>query len=298
MLQYIRLFRYKNLLTLAFMLLVFHFGFLKLQNIELALKDWQFLLFILATILVFGAGNLMNAIIDFENINTKNHENSLIGNTFSESNANTLYIILNRLGGGIGFYLSNVIGKPNFASLFIIIAVINYFTVSTLAKNSPIRLFLNALMPAISLISVGIFDIIPTLNQENTVGLLLLFKILLDYAIFTFLIHLLIEILENLEIVITKKSWLINQKSASFIGILLVLGNLFYIYKYLFANQLYSSVLYFIITMISPLIYILIPLLTDKKQTEFRTISYICKVVFFFGIISIFLITLNIKHYV
>ena len=71
MLQYIRLFRYKNLLTLAFMLLVFHFGFLKLQNIELALKDWQFLLFILATILVFGAGNLMNAIIDFENINTK-----------------------------------------------------------------------------------------------------------------------------------------------------------------------------------------------------------------------------------
>ena len=298
MLKFIKLFRFQNLLMLAIMLLVFHFGFLKLQNIPLALKDWEFLLFILATLFVFAAGFLMNDIIDFEN----NAENSIIGTTISETNANTIYIILNLVGVGIGFYLSNTIGKPSFASLFIISAVINYYTVSTLEKNSILGFFLKALLPAISIISIGMFDIIPILNQENTLLMLLLFRILLDYTIFTFLMYLIIEIVQNISIEKTsfdsESNWFLNTKTAFLLCGLVLLGCLFYIYNYLFISNLYASVLYIIITIVSPLLYLMIQLLSAKTEKEIQYLPIISRLLFFFGVLSILVISLNMKHYV
>jgi 4-hydroxybenzoate polyprenyltransferase len=53
--KYLKLIRYQNLLILAFMQLIFRYGFLKLQNIPLALTDWHLLL-VLST--VFRSGRL------------------------------------------------------------------------------------------------------------------------------------------------------------------------------------------------------------------------------------------------
>jgi 4-hydroxybenzoate polyprenyltransferase len=50
--KYLKLIRYQNLLILAFMQLIFRYGFLKLQNIPLALTDWQYLLLVLSTVLI------------------------------------------------------------------------------------------------------------------------------------------------------------------------------------------------------------------------------------------------------
>jgi hypothetical protein len=298
MLKFLHLFRFKSLVMLAIMLLVFHFGFLKLQNIPLALQDGQFLLFIVATLLVFAAGFLMNNIIDYEN----NAKNSIIGTTLSETNANAIYVVLNLLGVGIGFYLSNAIGKPTFGSLLIIIAVINYYTVSTLDKKSILGFFLKALLPAISIVSVGMFDIIPMLNQENTLVMLVLFRILIDYAIFTFLIHLIIEITENISSKTpsfdSDNNWFLNSKTAFILCGLVLLGCLFYIYDYLFISNLYTSILYIIITLVSPLLYMMIQLLSAKNIKEIHYLPMISKLLFFFGIVSILVISLNMKHYV
>ena len=298
MLQFLRLFRFKSLVMLAIMLLVFHFGFLKLQNIPIALQDGQFLLFIVATLLVFAAGFLMNNIIDYEN----NAKNSIIGTTLSETNANAIYVVLNLLGVGIGFYLSNAIGKPTFGSLLIIIAVINYYTVSTLDKKSILGFFLKALLPATSIVSVGMFDIIPMLNQENTLVMLVLFRILIDYAIFTFLIHLIIEITENISSKTpsfdSDNNWFLNAKTAFILCLFVLLGCLFYIYDYLFISNLYTSILYIIITLVSPLLYMMIQLLSAKNAKEIHYLPMISKLLFFFGILSILVISLNMKHYV
>jgi 4-hydroxybenzoate polyprenyltransferase len=43
----LKLIRYQNLLLLAFMQLIFRYGFLKLQNIPLALNDFQYVLLVL-----------------------------------------------------------------------------------------------------------------------------------------------------------------------------------------------------------------------------------------------------------
>ena len=306
MLNLLKLFRYKTLLTLAFMLLVFHFGFLKFQDLQLALKDWEFLLFTFATLCVFGAGFLMYEIIDHENSNRFEVKNSFIGTKISENSANVLYVVLTTLGVGIGFYLSNAVGKPTFGSLFIILAVINYYTVSTLEKSSILGSFLRAILPAISIVSVGMFDIIPALNEQNTILLFLLFRILFDYAIFAFLIHLMLEIIQKLErsakIETTQsyanQNWFENPKMVVILCSLILFGCLYYIFNYLFISSLYTSILYFIIAIISPIVYISIQMLSAKTAKEMHQLALISQLLFFLGIGSIFIISLNIMHYV
>jgi hypothetical protein len=54
--NYLKLIRYQNLLLLAFMQLVFRYGFLKFQNISLGLTDFEYVLLVLATVLIAAAG--------------------------------------------------------------------------------------------------------------------------------------------------------------------------------------------------------------------------------------------------
>src|SRR6187549_4001729 len=111
MIAFLKIIRYKNLLMLALMQLVLRFGFLKLQNIPLALNDWQYLLLVFTTISIAGGGYLINNIFNQETDGINNPENTLIRKSISESMAYNMYIALNILGVDAGFYLSNLIGK-------------------------------------------------------------------------------------------------------------------------------------------------------------------------------------------
>ena len=62
--KYLKLIRYQNLLLLAFMQLIFRYGFLKMQNISLALTDFQYALLVLSTVLIAAAGYIINDISD------------------------------------------------------------------------------------------------------------------------------------------------------------------------------------------------------------------------------------------
>ena len=77
------------------MQLVFFYGFLDLQNISLGLKDWQFILLVLSTVLIAAAGYVINNIFDQETDNYNKPKNVVVGKTISETNAYYIYIALN-----------------------------------------------------------------------------------------------------------------------------------------------------------------------------------------------------------
>jgi 4-hydroxybenzoate polyprenyltransferase len=86
---------------------------LKLQNIPLALTDWQYLLLVLSTVLIAAAGYVINNIFD-QDTDLENKPNRVvIGKSITESAAYNIYAVLNISGVVIGFYLSNVIVKPS-----------------------------------------------------------------------------------------------------------------------------------------------------------------------------------------
>lgn len=305
--KYLKLIRYQNLFMLALMQLIFRYGFLELQNIPLALADWQYILLVLATVCIAAGGYIINNIFDVETDNHSKPETVIVGKFISETMAYNLYIGFTVIGVAIGFYLSNVIGKPSFASIFIVIASTLYFYATSLKQSLLIGNIIVALLLSFSVIIIGIFDLFPIANQENRPIMGLLFSILIDYAIFAFIINFIREITKDLEDIAGDSSQEMstlpivfgtNKTSKivfglSFIPVILILN---YINTNLFSAGLIYGTLYGLVFILAPLIYFTTKIWSAKSQKEFHHLSTILKWILFFGILSIVVISLNIKY--
>ena len=305
--KYLKLIRYQNLLMLALMQLIFRYGFLELQNIPLALADWQYLLLILATMSIAAGGYIINNIFDVETDTENKPENVIVGKFISETKAYNLYIGFTVIGVAIGFYLSNVINKPSFASIFIILAATLYFYATSLKQSLLIGNFIVALLLSMSVIIIGIFDLFPLTNEENRPFMGLIFSILIDYAIFAFLINFIREIVKDLQdiegdsnqgmntlpIAFGKKNTTKLVFGLSFIPVILILN---YINSNLFSAGLLYGTLFGLVFILAPLLYFTIKIWSATETKNFHHLSTVLKWILFFGILSIVVISLNIKH--
>lgn len=303
---FLKLIRYQNLLLLIFMQLLFRYGFLNLQNITLALSDLQFGILVLSTVCIAAAGYIINNIFDKET-DFINKKDVIVGTSISETMAYNLYIGINVLGVGCGFYLSNAIEKPGFTLLFIIISGTLYLYASSLKQSLLIGNIIVAILTAVSVIIVGLFDLYPMITPDNQIHLGILFKILLDYALFAFLINFIREIIKDLEDVNGDYNLGMNtlpialgvERTSKIVLVstaLITMYLFYYIYNYYFNNNLFFSTLYSLITIIAPLIFFCIKLANAKISSDFKTLSFILKLVLLFGIISIVVNTFNILH--
>lgn len=304
--NFLRLIRYQNLIMLAIMQLVFHFGFLKKQISELGLTDWQFLLLMLSTICIAGAGYLINDVFDKTIDKINKPEKVIIDKHISEATAYNYYVVLNVIGVGAGFYLSNLIGKPSFSAIFIIIAATLYLYASSLKKSLLIGNIIVALILGISVLMVGIYDLLPIITPENRQGLGSLFKILIDYATFAFLLNLIREIIKDFEdiegdldsgakslpIVLGVKN---SKIVLSVLLIIAIVSLIWYILVYLFENDLYLAILYIFALILAPVIYTLIRLWSASKKKDYSHLSLILKGIIFFGILTILIVVYNIE---
>lgn len=304
--KFLKLVRYQNLLMIAMMQLIFKYGFLDQQNIPLALNDWQYLLLILTTILLAGGGYLINNIMDKETDLVNKPDDVVIGKYITENNAFNLYIAFNIMGVGIGFYLSNVIEKPASSLLFILISGTLYLYATSLKQSLLIGNVIVAFLTSFTVIIIGIFNLYPLVTPENKAFLGVIFKILLDYAIFAFIINFIREIVKDLEDVngdynqgmntlpialgVTRTARVVFL--ISFIPIVIFL---YYINEYYFINELYIATLYCLFLIVAPLIYFTVKSASAKSKQDFRHLSLVLKFVLFFGILSALIVNLNIQ---
>lgn len=303
--NFLKLIRYQNLLLLAFMQLIFRYGFFKIQNIPLALADWQYGLLVLSTVLIAAGGYVINNIFDQNTDSINKPNNVIVGKTVSETNAYNLYIGLTVIGVFIGFYLSNVIEKPGFASIFILIAATLYLYATSLKQIMIIGNIIVALLLSFSVVIIGIFDLFPTIHEGNQQQMGVVFSILLDYALFTFFLNFIRELVKDIEdvdgdynqgmntlpIAIGKSRTAKLVFALSFIPILFML---YYINRYLLG--LLFTTTYLLLFVVGPLFYFTIKIWTAKSKKEFRALSLLLKWVLLFGILSIAVISLNIKY--
>lgn len=305
--NFLKLIRFQNLLMLALMQFIFRYGFLKLQNIPLALSDLQYTLLVLSTICIAAGGYIINNIIDIETDMKNKPKDVIVGQFISETTAYNLYIIFTIIGVIVGFYLSNTINKSGFSSLFVIIAATLYFYATRLKQSLLIGNIIIALLLSLSLLIVGIFDLYPVTSEENRPIMGLLFGILLDYAIFAFILNLIREIVKDLEDIngdkIKKMNTLpialgINKTTKIVFGLsfIPILCTLYYLNFYLFATGLLFATAYGLIFILAPLLYFSINIWSATKTNDFHHLSTVLKWVLFFGILSIAIISLNIKH--
>lgn len=302
--KYLKLIRFQNLLMLAFMQLVFRYLFLEQSYVDLALTDFNYILLVFATVCIAAGGYVINNIMDQDTDEIAKPQNRVVGISISETVAYNWYIGLTIVGVGIGFYLSNVIYKPTFASIFILVATLLYMYATSFKQIPILGNVVVALMLSTSIIIIGLFDILPAIDMDNRFRMKEAFYILMHYAIFAFIINIIREIVKDMEDMDGDYQLGINtlpitigvQKTKIIVGILTVIsiGILaYYINSNLF--ELDYVVYYAMIVIVGPLIYFGVKLLNATTKKEFQHLSLVLKIILFFGILSVGVIVYNLK---
>lgn len=315
--KYLTLIRFKNLVLIVLMQSVFHFVFLPVAtytqltdtNNFVALSHFQFVLLTVATVCIAAGGYIINDIFDQQTDAIANKR--IVGVSVSESTAYNLYVIVNVLGVAIGFYLSNNFDKPSFTAFFIITSALLYVYATTLKRVAVVGNVIVALLVALSVVLIGIFDLVPSTHfgneiwEGNKIQMQQAFKIITDYAIFCFLINFIREIVKDVEdtdadyasgiatlpVLIGKKR---TVKMASFLGLFSSIILVYYITTYLY--QYNYVVYYFLLFIVAPLLIFSFKSWSAKKQSDYKGLSLLLKIILFFGILSVFVITYSYKN--
>jgi 4-hydroxybenzoate polyprenyltransferase len=302
---YLKLIKYQNLLLLATMQLVFRYLFLTQSYIDLALTDFNYILLVLSTVCIAAGGAVMQHIMNQEEDEIKQPKHRLVGTTISEAAAYNWYIGLTIVGVGIGFYLANVIYKPTFASLFVLVATLLYVQATNLKQIPLLGNCITALLVAISIAVIALFDIFPATDISNKVRMSEVFGILIDYAVLGFGLTLIKELLRDLKnratddmlgnnTVVTRFG-LNKVKSLLGVIIVVVLGAILY-YCNTFLFELTIALSFILLTMVGPLLFMGIKLITSTTQKDFALLERTLQVVLFCSILSVAVIVYTLKH--
>ncbi len=280
------------------MQLLIKYAFLEPFGALTSLTFSGIILLILATVCIAAAGNIINDINDIETDVINKPNKIIVGKRISEKTAYNLFIIFNVLGVGIGYYLSNSVGRSGFFSLFVIISVLLYVYSTYLKQLFLVGNLVISVLVALSILIVGIFELIPNITEQNQTLQLFYFKTILNYAYMAFILNLIREIAKDIEDMDgdTKTGMhtipiVIGKEKTKYILLVLSLITLFiigyYVIDSLYKNQM--AVIYFLLFIIGPLTYLCIKIISAKTKTDYTHISNILKLIMLFGMLSLLL---------
>ncbi len=263
--------------------------------IDITLNGLGFAILVFSTLFIAAGGYIINDIYDIETDAVNKPTKVIVGKHISEDIANKLYILFTVIGVGLGFYLSNSVGRPPFFIVFITISGLLYIYASYLKQIAVVGNIVVSGAVALSLLIVGIFELIPAITTTNQVDQSSMFEILTDFSILAFLINFIREIVKDIQdvdgdhkagmqtlpIIFGKTR---TAKIAFGLTCFTILIIAYYVGTFVYMHML--AILYFLIFVIAPLIYIAIKLFTAEKKQEFKHISLMLKIVMFTGMLS------------
>jgi 4-hydroxybenzoate polyprenyltransferase len=297
----IKYFNIPDLLILAIALLVFKTGFLDSQAVAVqALNYWQYLLFILATVLVAAGGFFMNNL--FSVGKDANPD-------ITEAKGYNIYIALNVAGIGLAWYLGNALGQPMLLTgTFMIAAGTMYFYANGLKQMLIVSNILVALLIALPIVLVALYQLYPLIGVasiETQQTVVLLFKVLLDYIVFAFTIGLLLTFVNDLTQTdadynsdVTTLPILAGRARTIKIvlGLAVVPVGMVLYYADAHLLDLTYALAYVLLFVLGLLAYFMLKLFHAKTARDFKHLEWILKLVLLFAAFSIMVVTYNI-HY-
>ena len=297
--DYLRLVRIGNLIFIALTMYLIKLGLFEPFGVAITLNLFGFTMLVLAVVFTAAAGYVINDIYDVQADAHNKPERSFIGKSISEKAGYRFYFTLNIIGVLLGFYVSNMIGKPGFSAFFVVGSAVLYLYNAQFKQSLLIGAFLVSVIVGLIPVGVGLYDLLPAIVPQNQQTQSVIFSVLIDYSIFAFLINFIRELVKDQEdingdynagyqtvsIVLGKER---TNKVIFGVTLLPILFLVYYLYRYLF-EHLYA-VMYTLLLLIGPLIYFAVNIWTASSQKNFRKLSKILKFVMFFGIISIALL--------
>ena len=305
---FFNLIRWKNLLIIALVQYLVRYALLipfrESHGVMTTLSDFNFFLLVLASMCIAAGGYVINDIYDVETDRINKPNKLIINKHITENNATTIFIVLNIIGVGLGFYLSNSIGKSAFFSIFFIASALLYIYSTSLKQIAVVGNVVVSIVVALSVLLVGIFELIPAMNGSNKAVQTTFINIIRDYAIFAFMINLVREMVKDIEDIdgdhnagIDTLPVVIGRERANkvvfFLSLIPIIFVIYYVVTYLFKQQLVVG--YFLVLVIAPLIYISIKLFSAEQKSHYKHISLMLKLVMLTGMLSLLLYTFILR---
>lgn len=315
--HFLKLIRIENLVLFAFLQFIIKYGFLNQihfkdalgaqQSLVLwqSLSNFQYILLVSATLFILAGGYIINSIFDVDSDNINKPSEVVIDKHISEKTAYNLYFIFTCLGVGIGFYLSRVINKPAFATIFVICAALLYIYSNGLKQIPVLGNIIVAIVAGLSIINISFFNILPAIYSGNEFFMKTLVSILTDYAIFIFLLQFAIEIIKTIanekgdaSFGISTVSTYFGIKKAKIIGMISLLIFISYLTYYLVENLAHNlyAIGYFTLFIITPLMVVAIKLFQFEQTKEYVLLVKILKIVQITTILSLLIIVISMQY--
>lgn len=293
---YLKIIRPINLLLLIVTQSLIKYSFLEPLGVEIAMSTFDFVLLLVATICIAAAGNVINDIEDIA-IDTINKPNSvLVGRKISEKAAYNFYITLNIIGVAAGFYLSNSLGRPGLAAVFIIISALLYSYAVYLRSLLIVSNLVVSFLVATSLLVLIIFDIYPAIQPTITDLQITASKVILWFAGCAFYVNLIREIVKDMQDVNGDKKGerttlpilLGRTRTTTLVfvmGVFMLVGILWFAYEFLYQFSWVAG--YFVFLIGGPLLYFCSKSWGALTAKDYKTMSTILKIIMFAGVCSL-----------
>lgn len=294
----LRLVRPLNLLLIVGVQSLLQFGLIYPLNRSLNLDPFHFVLLCISTIFIAAGGNIINDIQDIEIDKVNKPNKVLIGKKISETNAVKWYISFTAIGVLSGFYLANLTGIPGFASLFVLISALLYLYTSYFKGILLVGNLIISLLVSMSVLLVGIFELVPFLSPDNFETYTSIFKIILAYAFFAFLLNFSREIVKDIQDINGDKKGGLNtlpiaigrRRAMSIVfwlGVVTIAMVITFMYTFIYAYQ--PLLLYFLVAVLAPLFYFCIQAWNAEKQEDTTLLSNLLKIIMILGMCSLLL---------
>ncbi len=291
----INLIRYKNLILIALVQVLIKYAMFPAFNVDTTLSTFQFIILVISTVCIAAGGYIINDIFDVETDAINKPNKQIVGKTIAKDKAYNYYMAFTFIGVVTGFYLANDVNRSTFFGIFVVIAALLYIYASFLKPMLLVGNIVISGLVALSLIVVGIFDLLPTINMQNKFIQSSMFEVIVDYAVFAFLITFIREIVKDIQDIdgdynakMKTLPIVLGKSRAAKIAFGLTVASIlilaYYLNAYLYMQTI--AIIYFLIAVIAPLIYIAIKLFSAENKKDFKLISRLLKVVMLLGMLS------------
>ncbi len=223
-------------------------------------------------------------------------KNGVIKSHQTQKTGYRLFFILNITGVLIGFYLSNLIGRPGFAVLFILASVLLYLKAYSFQKYILLRPLTSGILVLLSFILVWLFDLFPATTDHNQNIISFLFNIVLIYGGIIGGLLFIRELIANqlridrdhkykikslsLSLGLSRTNKVIFALTALLIGVVI-----YFLIHYLYRNLI--SLVYVSLLILIPLFFVLYKILDASQKKDYKLVLAIMDGILFCCILSI-----------
>lgn len=264
----------------------------------LQFNEFHFAMLVLSTMLITGAGYVINDYFDIKTDAYNRPDNVIVGRKISRRTAMLIHILMNITGVALGFFISFLIHLPLLAVIFVLIPGLLWFYSTTYKRQFLIGNIIVAFLTGLVPFMVVLFEV-PRLNAEYGKVMIeyqanfnILFGWVGGFAVFAFSLTLIRELIKDMEDyegdleygrkTLPVKLGLGTTKAIVVVLLVVFLSGLLWVY-FTFITDI-ITLIYLSITLVFPSLYLIFRLTVSQTKKDYNLSSLLTKGIMLSGI--------------